>query len=117
MERRALLDRSTFWLTFAGVGGVIAGALIAIGLVAKDPGTSVWSTGWFIAGVVVFGVVICLLNVALILYFAHGHAQKHMCPDPSAHPPAWFSGREETSEPPPPPPEAEDQSSGVAEPR
>lgn len=57
--------------------------LAASGAVSSH--ASPWSSAWFDAGVSVIGLAVLMAGWSLILYIAHGHAEKHWCPDPSVH--------------------------------
>lgn len=81
-----LKDRTVFWLglaaALAAIGAVPAGiAAAATSAASKSP----WSSTWFDAGVAVILLAAASSVWSLILYVAHYHAEKHWCPDPSAH--------------------------------
>jgi hypothetical protein len=75
-----------FWLALAavlaGVGAVPAGIAAAA---TSAIHTSPWSSMWFKAGIAGELLAVGASIWSLILYVAHNHAEKHWCPDPSAH--------------------------------
>lgn len=86
VDTPTLRDRTGFWLALAavlaGVGAVPAGIAAAA---TSAVHTSPWSSAWFDAGIVAEALAVLSAVWALILYVAHNHAEKHWCPDPSAH--------------------------------
>jgi hypothetical protein len=85
-EGPALRDRALFWIALAAVlaavGAVPAGiAAAATSAVHASP----WSSVWFKVGIAAELLAVISSVWSLILYVAHNHAEKHWCPDPSAH--------------------------------
>jgi hypothetical protein len=81
-----LRDRTVFWLglaaALAAIGAVPAGIAAAAASAAHK---GLLSSIWFDAGVAAIGLAVASSLWSLILYVAHSHAEKHWCPDPSAH--------------------------------
>jgi hypothetical protein len=81
-----LRDRALFWIALAAVlaavGAVPAGiAAAATSAIHASP----WTSVWFRVGIAAEILAVMSSMWSLILYVAHNHAEKHWCPDPSAH--------------------------------
>jgi hypothetical protein len=87
MDRDSLRDSAGFMVALGGATAVIGGILLTIGVIRTPSTMELWSNGWFIAGITVTGVGAVCLNCSLVLFLAHRHARKHICPDPAAHRP------------------------------
>lgn len=81
-----LRDNTGFWLALAGVLAVVGGIPAGIGAAATSAiHASLWSSAWFDLGIAIVLFAIAFSVWSLILFIAHSHAEKHWCPDPSAH--------------------------------
>jgi hypothetical protein len=83
-----LRDRTGFWLGLAGVLAAIGAVPVGIGIGATTVSPahkSLWSSPWFDMGIAAVLLAVAFCGWSLILYVAHSHAEKHWCPDLSAH--------------------------------
>jgi hypothetical protein len=85
VDRRQLYDRAQFWLLLGTALAIVGGILIGVGAPYTESNAEPLGEHlvhrWGAA--VVIGVL--MWNYAVVLYLAHGPAQRHMCPDPDAH--------------------------------
>jgi hypothetical protein len=63
----------------------VAALPLIVGLNRVEPKESVWSSTWFVVGFALGVIALACLHRAYILFVAHRHAEKHMCPNPDAH--------------------------------
>jgi len=83
--RTHLRDSANFWVAL-GAAVVLASSIpLGIGVARTPHDQTLWSCGWFIAGVGIFAIGALMLLWSLVLFLAHRHAEGHMCPNPEAH--------------------------------
>src|SRR5579862_754723 len=85
MQRNRLFDSAQFWVLLGGGVAVVGGILVTVGVARTPEGHELWAEGWFAVGIAAIVVGALCLLWGLVLFVAHRHAEKHMCPDPDAH--------------------------------
>ncbi len=80
MGDKPLYDRAIFWVALGGVAVVVGGIFVAVGVAQVTPEKvpDYFGNAWFVAGLIAIGVGILLCLVALVLFFAHQHAENHL---------------------------------------
>jgi hypothetical protein len=79
-SRKQLQDSALFWVALGAAVIVLGGVLMT-----RAPAKANLSDVWLTSGLAVALGGCFLLLWALVLFLAHRHAEKHMCPDPSVH--------------------------------
>ncbi len=84
--RAKLHDNSMFWIAVAAVAGFIGVFLWSTthNDMQKTHVTNLQMAAFALGILLIVGAVLAL-GWSIVLHLAHRHAEKHMCPDPSAH--------------------------------
>ena len=82
---RSRYDSAMFWLPFGTAAAVIGLALMTIGVTRLTAAASVWSSGWFDAGLAVLGIggVLLVWSLALFLTRRRNAAAGTAAADPA----------------------------------